>query len=87
MKRGRDSPLKTANEVGSMIGAVNMRGTRWSLGLSPRRRRLEGQLLHEQVDVVVYLEAVQVVGVSLQAHQQASKGHVRRPAIEKRNGT
>lgn len=40
----------------------------------------EGDLLHEQVHVVVHFEAVQVVRVALQTHQEAPEGHVRRAA-------
>lgn len=44
---------------------------------------LEGELLHEQVHVLVHLEAVQVVGVSLQPHEQSSEGHEGGPATER----
>lgn len=46
---------------------------------------LEGELLHEQVHVLVDLEAVQIVGVALQPHQEAAERHVRRSAMDKRN--
>ena len=41
--------------------------------------RSEGELLHEEVHLRVELEAVQIVRVALQSHQQTSERHVRRP--------
>ena len=40
---------------------------------------LEGELLHEQVDIGVLLEAVQVVGVAMETHEQTAERDVRFP--------
>lgn len=61
---------------------------RMSLGSLEARPLLEGQLLHQQVDAGIHLEAVQVVGVSLQPHQQPPVGGVGRAGAgrEERRG-
>lgn len=41
-------------------------------------RVLEGQFLHEEVNPGVHLEAVKVVGISLQPHEEAAVRHVGR---------
>ena len=37
---------------------------------------LEGDFLHEEVDVMVDLESVQIVCVSLEPHEEAAKGDI-----------
>jgi hypothetical protein len=49
-----------------------------------RKIKLECKFLHEQVDVLIHLESLQVVGISLQSHQQPSERHVRRSATKMR---
>ena len=39
----------------------------------------EGELLHEQIDIGVLFEAVQVVRIAMQPHQQAPERDVRFP--------
>lgn len=43
----------------------------------------EKHLLHEQIDALIDLEVVNVVGVPLQPHQQATVRHVGGSAIER----
>lgn len=45
-------------------------------------RPLEGQFLHEEVHPGVHFEAMQVVGISLETHEQPSIGHVGRARVE-----
>ena len=37
------------------------------------------QLLHQQVDVLIHFESVQIVGIALQTHQQSTVRRVSRP--------
>jgi len=37
---------------------------------------LEGEFLHEQVDVSVHLEAVKIISITLQPHQQPTERYV-----------
>jgi hypothetical protein len=46
---------------------------------------LEGEFLHEQVDVLIDFESVQVVGISLQSHQKTTERHVGCPENRKLN--
>lgn len=39
---------------------------------------LKRQFLHQEIDVLVHLEAVEIVGVALETHQQPSEGDVGR---------
>ena len=55
-----------------------------SMSLKPDT--LEGDFLHEEVHVMVDLEAVQVVCVSLEPHQEAAVRHVCREPTSSRVG-
>ena len=44
----------------------------------------EGEFLHHEVDARIILEAVQVVGVSHEPHQEAAERYVRRSGGEHR---
>lgn len=43
-----------------------------------KKRALEGQFLHEQVNPGVHLKAVKVVGISLEPHEKATIGSIGR---------
>ena len=49
--------------------------------MSERERCLESELLHQQIDIGVLFETVQVVGVAMETHEQTAKGDVRFPAM------
>ena len=70
--------------MSSRLGDTNVFGMQFSMAVEPVEEPgqvigfLEGQFLHEQVDPGVHLEAVEVVGVSLQPHEEAAVRHVGR---------
>ena len=45
---------------------------------------LKGQFFHEEVDLLVHFEAVQIVGIALKPHEQPAVGSVGRPAKTQR---
>lgn len=73
------APAQVARIPGQDLGCWGSRflAGRTSLGKRPEAHPLlEGQLLHQQVNPRVHLEAVQVIRVSLQPHEQPPVGHV-----------
>lgn len=39
-------------------------------------KKLHKYFLHQQIDLLVHFKVVQIVGISLQPHQQSTKGNV-----------
>lgn len=64
---------KKRKEVSSVLKSENPGGSGNALG-NPS----ESKFLHQQINPGVHLKSMQVIGVSLKPHQQASVRHVRR---------
>lgn len=42
--------------------------------------RLESKFLHQQINSLIDLEAVKIVGIALESHEKSSEGNERREA-------